>query len=346
MKKKIWFGVAAMAMLASIAYISFLSDSSSPSETGAPLRLAYVAAEGKVEALTGFDVDLGTGELNGRIAQILVKEGDTVHRGQVVASLVNEDLQAQVRQAEQELAVARARLVELEAGARTEEILEADASLRGATARMREASNELRRNRELHRQRLIPQSTLDAAEAAFKTARSVVDEAAQRKTLLEKGPKPETVRLYRDQVQLAEAALDYARMRLDKTIIRSPIDGTVIERYLDEGEGVTPEIPILAIADLGKLWINAEVDETDVGRIRLGDSARVTSNAYPGKTFKGSIREIADYAGVRKIRPRNPAANLGLKVLQVKIGMQEPTPLRLGMTVDVKITPGSSQGSD
>jgi len=343
---KLWLGVAAMAVLTLIAYKSFVFRSSAPSETEAPLRLAYVAAEGKVEAMTGFDVDLGTGELNGRIARILVKEGDRVRRGEVVASLVNEDLQAQVRQAEQELAVAHARLVELEAGARTEEILEADASLKGASARMREASNELRRNRELHQQHIISQSTLDAVEAAFKMAQSAVDEAVQRKTLLEKGPKPETVRLYRDQVQLAEAALEYARMRLDKTIIRSPIDGTVIERYLDEGEGVTPEIPILAIADLSKLWINAEVDETDAGRIHLGDSAQVTSNAYPGKTFKGSIREIADYAGARKIRPRDPAANLGLKVLQVKIGMHEPTPLRLGMTVDVKIMPGSSQGSE
>jgi len=343
--KKVWLGAAAMLVLASIAYKFFVSNTSAPSKTDLPLRLAYVAAEGKVEAMTGFDVDLGTGELNGRIARIFVKEGDRVQRGQVVASLVNEDLQAQVRQAEQQLVVARSRLVELEAGAHREEILEADASLRGATAHMTETRNELRRNRELYQQRLISQSALDAAEAAFEMARSAVDGATQRKTLLEKGPKPETVRLYRDQVLLAEASLEYARMRLDKTVVRSPIDGTVIDRYLDEGEGGTPEIPILAIADLGKLWINAEVDETDAGRIHLGDGAQVTSDAYPGRTFKGSIREIADYAGARKIRPRNPAANLGLKVLQAKIGMQEPTPLRLGMTVDVRILPGSARSS-
>jgi ABC exporter DevB family membrane fusion protein len=342
--KKIWLGVTVMAILALLAYGSFVSLSSAPPEVGMPLRLAYVAAEGKVEAMTGYDVDLGTGELNGRIARILVKEGDAVREGQVVAALVNEDLQAQVRQAEQELTVARARLVELEAGARTEEILEADARLRGATAHIIEARNELRRNRELYRRQLISQSTLDAAVAAFKMARSAVEAATQRKTLLEKGPRPETVQLYRDQVHLAKAALDYARMRLDKTIIRSPIDGTVIERYLDEGEGVTPEIPILAIADLSKVWVNAEVDETDAGRIHLGDRAEVTSNAYPGMTFQGSVREIADYTGARKIRPKDPAVNLGLKVLQVKLGMQKPTPLRLGMTVDIKIVPGGFEG--
>jgi multidrug resistance efflux pump len=189
---------------------------------------------------------------------------------------------------------------------------------------------------------MIPQSTLDTAEAAYKSAQAAVDEATQRKKLLVEGPKPQTVQLYRDQVQQAAAALDYYRKRLNKTIIRSPIDGTVVERYLDEGEGVTPEIPILGIADLSKIWINAEVDETDIGRVHLGDKAQITANAYPDQVFKGKVHEIAHYAGVRKIRPSNPAVNLGLKVVQVKIMLEAHTPLRLGITVDVKITPNSS----
>ena len=112
-----------------------------------------------------------------------------------------------------------------------------------------------------------------------------------------------------------------------------------IERYLDEGEGVTPEIPILAIADLNRLWLNVEVDETDIGRVHLGDTVQISSNAYPGQLYQGTVSEIADYAGARKIRPSNPTINLGLKVVQVKIGLAERTPLRLGMTVDVKIVP-------
>jgi HlyD family secretion protein len=106
------------------------------------------------------------------------------------------------------------------------------------------------------------------------------------------------------------------------------------------GEGVTPEIPILAIADMSRIWINAEVDETDVGRIATGDPAEVSSDAYPGKIFKGQVRQIADYAGERRAKPNDPTVNLGLKVVQVKIGLDQPTPLKLGMTVDVKIAPG------
>lgn len=337
--KKIWIG-SVVLILAFIAYAFFHLGSTPSPDTGAPLRLAYVAAEGKLDTRPGFDVDVGIGELNGSIARIFVKVGDQVRKGQTVVMLENTDLKAQVVQGEQELVVARTRLAEVEAGARKEEILAAAARLAGAEARLEEAGLQFRRNRELRQQGAIPQAPFDAAEATFKAAQAAVAEAAQQKKLLEAGPKPETVRLYRDQVKLAETTLDYYRRRLDKTNIRSPIDGTIIERYLDEGEGVTPEIPILAIADLSKVWINAEVDETDIGRIHLGDTARVTSNAYPGQIFQGSVSEIADYAGVRKIRPSNPAVNLGLKVVQVKITLKEPTPLRLGMTVDVKITQG------
>jgi ABC exporter DevB family membrane fusion protein len=345
MKNKIWMAAAAAILIIFvIVYAMFTHHSAPDPDDTAPLRLAYVAAEGKVETMPGYDVDVGTSELNGRIAKIFVKEGEQVHKGQTVAELENEDLQAQVTQGERELQVAQARLTELESGARKEEIKEADARLKGDMARLDEARNQLLRNRDLRRQNMISQSTLDTAEAAFKAAQAAVNESTQRKLLLKKGPKPETVQLYRDQVQQAAAALDYYRKRLDKTIIRSPIDGTVIERYLDEGEGVTPEIPILAIADLSKIWVNAEVDETDIGRVQIGEKAQVTSNAYPGQTFQGRVREIANYAGARKIRPSNPAVNLGLKVVQVKVLLEKPTPLRLGMTVDVRITPRNDEG--
>jgi ABC exporter DevB family membrane fusion protein len=338
MKKQLWIAGAAVILIL-IAYALLSRHSDTDPANNAPLRLAYVAAEGKVEAMPGYDVDVGTSELNGRIAKIFVTEGEQVHKGQTVAELENEDLQAQVTQGERKLTVAKARLTELESGARPEEIKEADARLKGDKAHLDEARNQLQRNRDLRKKHMISQASLDAAEAAFKAARAAVNESTQRKLLLVKGPKPETVQLYRDQVQQAAAALDYFRKRLDKTIIRSPIDGTVIERYLDEGEGVTPEIPILAIADLSKIWVNAEVDETDIGRVHVGDQAQVTSNAYPGQSFAGSVREIAHYAGTRKIRPSNPAVNLGLKVVQVKIQLETQTPLRLGMSVDVKITP-------
>lgn len=338
--KTLIIGTGIVVLIALLAYALTAGPASAPGDGNTMLRPAYVAAEGTVETQPGFDIDLGTGELSGRIATIAVKPGATVEQGQVVIVLDNADLQAQVARGEQELLVARRRLTEIQTGARGEEILAVSASLDGARARMEEAHHQLVRHRELQTKNMASQAMVDEREAALKSAEAEVRALEQRRKLLEEGAKPQTVQRYRAEIGLATAALEYDRKRLDKTVIRSPITGTVIERYMDEGEGVTPEIPILAIADLTKLWVNAEVDETDIGRVSIGDAVNISSNAYPGKIFAGTVTEIADYAGSRKIRPSNPAINLGLKVVQVKIALQEPTPLRLGMTVDVRIVPG------
>ncbi len=328
-----------LVVLAVSAWAIFQYEKRTPTPAIATVAADYVAAEGKVETMPGYDINLGTGELNGKVARILVQEGDKVSPGQLVAVLDNADLSAQAQAAERGLAVAQSRLKEVLAGARREEIMQAAAALEGATAGEQEAERLYRRYKELRAKGMVSPAALDERERVLKEAQASVEEATQQHELLKAGPRPETVKLSRDQVTLARAELEHSRKLLDKTLLRSPIAGTVIKRYLDEGEGVTPEIPILAIADLARIWINAEVDETDVGRIAVGDPVVISSDAYPGRVFKGSIRQIADYAGERRVKPNDPAVNLGLKVVQVKIGLEQAAPFRLGMTVDVKITP-------
>ncbi|HEX7971491.1 MAG TPA: efflux RND transporter periplasmic adaptor subunit, partial [Thiobacillus sp.] len=285
------------------------------------------------------DVNLGTGELNGKIDRILVREGERVEKGQTVAVLQNGDIQASVQSAEQGLRVAQSRLEEVASGARKEEILAAAAVLEGATADRDEARQQLERYQALRSQGMVSQASLDERQRLFLAAQAKAEVARQQKKLLDAGPRPETVALYRKQVGLARAELDTARQRLDKTLIRSPIAGTVIQRYLDDGEGVTPETPIMAIANLDKVWVNAEIDETDIGRIHLGDPVEITSEAYRGRIFPGRVQQIGDYSGARKISPSNPAVNLGLKVVRVKIAFLETSPFKLGMAVDVRVRP-------
>jgi ABC exporter DevB family membrane fusion protein len=327
-------------LLAAGAVVTYQLEKRPSTSPVAPAAMPrHVAAEGRVETMPGYDINLGTGELNGKVARILVQEGDSVTQGQLVAILENSDLRAQVEAAQRQLTLAQSRLDELLAGSRREEIRQAAAALEGAIAGQQEAERQYRRYQDLRVQGMVSSAALDERERAMKQAQAGVEEAKQHKQLLEAGPRPETIKLGRDQVALARAELEHSRQLLDKTRLRSPIAGRVIKRYLDEGEGVTPEIPILAIADMSHLWINAEVDETDVGRIAAGDPVETGSDAYPGKVFKGRVRQIADYAGERSVKPNDPAVNLGLKVVQVKIGLDQPSPFRLGMTVDVKITP-------
>ena len=162
-------------------------------------------------------------------------------------------------------------------------------------------------------------------------------EAEEGKKLLEKGPKEETIKLFEDSVKRTEASVEYYENTLEKTYIKSPISGKVIHKYLEEGEMVIEEVPLVAIADVEKIRISAEVDETDVAKIKIGDPVEIKSDAYSGRVFSGEIVDIADYVGKREIRPNNPARNLDMKVIQVKVGLSEKTPLKIGMTVDVRI---------
>ncbi|HLE19451.1 MAG TPA: efflux RND transporter periplasmic adaptor subunit, partial [Syntrophales bacterium] len=321
--KKAFIATVAIGMaVAGLTLASRKAEDTAPKEA-IPVR--YVSAEGKVEALPGAEVEVGS-EITGRIERFFVKEGDLVKKGGLIAILENRDIKAKLREAETEAAVARARLKETASGAREEEIRRAGASLDGAVADMHLTTAELERYERLHRQGMVSQAELDQKQSAYKIALSRVKEAEEAKTLLEKGPKQETLKVNEVMIKQAEATVEYYKRLLDKTIIKAPISGKVIRKYAQEGELVnlsSAETLLAAIADIEKVRINAEVDETDIGKIKIGDPVDVTSDAYTGKVFKGEIEEIADYVGARNVRPNNPAKNMDMKVVQVKIELKE-----------------------
>ncbi|MEW6374399.1 MAG: efflux RND transporter periplasmic adaptor subunit [Thermodesulfobacteriota bacterium] len=309
-------------------------------ETARVVSPGYVAAEGKVEAMPGLEVEVGS-ELDGKIADFFVEEGDDIRKGELIAGLENRDIQAKLKEAEAELTVAKARLKEVASGAREEEIQRATATLEGALADMEMAKKELERYEQLFRKGVIPKALFDEKERVLKVAMAKVKVAEEGKRLLEKGPKQETLELHQSSVKRAEASVEYYHRLLEKTFIKAPISGKVIRKYLQKGEMISKEMQtsLVALAETERVRINAEVDETDIGRIQIGDPAEVISSAYPGKVFKGVVQEIAEYVGTRGVKPNNPVKNLDMKVVKVKIELKEKTPLRLGMTVDVKIIP-------
>lgn len=298
----------------------------------------YVAAEGKVEAMPGFEVDVGS-ELIARIEKLYVMEGDKVKKRQVIARLDNKFADAKLKEAEAELSVARSKLKEVASGSREEEIKRAAAAYEAAVADMELAKKSLTRYETLYKENIVSGVMLDERENAFRVATARAKQAEEEKRLLEKGPKEETLRLYEDSVRKAEASVEYSKRLLDKTFITAPISGKVIHKYLEEGEMVNEGFPILTIADPDMIRINAEVDETDAALIHTGDPVDITSDAFTGKVFKGEIQDIAGYAGERDFRPNNPAKNLDMKIIKVKIQTLEKIPMKLGMTVDVKIRP-------
>ena len=124
---------------------------------------------------------------------------------------------------------------------------------------------------------------------------------------------------------------------LVKTKITSPIDGVVTSRNADPGEMIAAGAPIVTVTDLGRLRVEAEVDEFDAGRINLGDEVTVTAEGYPGKAVKAKVEEIPDTVVGRRLKPQDPSRPIDTRVLLVKIAFKEPSPFKLGQRVDLEI---------
>ncbi len=157
-------------------------------------------------------------------------------------------------------------------------------------------------------------------------------------------PSPEA---RRDTLMFAEARRDAARAAVDRLEadasryrIVAPIDGVVISRLVDPGETVTPATPLLTIADLTRLRVEAEVDEFDIPRIAANAAVTLSAEGYPDITWRGRVEEIADAVVPRQTRPEDPGRPADTRVLIVRIAFQEKTPLRLGQRVEVEIMGG------
>jgi HlyD family secretion protein len=234
----------------------------------------------------------------------------------------------EIREAEARTARAAAQLQDLLAGARQQEIEQARAGLRNASATREWADQDYRRVRELYAKELVAAQEADRARQAFEVAvaneqsarervalleagpraheveaaRAELTAARERVALLKAGPRAEAVMAARAQVSEAEAALEMARARLAEARLVAPITAVVLRKNLELGETAGPGASILTLLDPGDLWLRAYVPETDVGRIRIGQRAAVTVDAFPGREFPGTIGEIASEA---EFTPRN-----------------------------------------
>ena len=123
---------------------------------------------------------------------------------------------------------------------------------------------------------------------------------------------------------------------VDKTVITAPIDGVVITRHLHTGETVEAGTSVVTIADLTKRRVEAEIDEFDAARIRLGASVNVNAEGYD-RGWKATIEEIPDSVVNRRLNPQDPSKPIDTRVLLVKVAFAEATPLKLGQRVEVRI---------
>lgn len=269
-----------------------------------PASARSVARDGGVRVSGNIEVtDVQVAfRIAGRVARRLVAEGEGVTNGQVVALLETAELEQELALRQAEVRAAAAVVAELEAGARPEEIAQATAALDMARADAARQSSEFARQNELHAGQVISDREFEAVTAARDMAAARAREAEARLTLLRNGPRAETLDAARARLAQVRAAAALAETRLGFAELRSPLAGVVLSEGAESGEYVAPGTPIVTVGDLDRVWLRAYVEETELGRVKLGASVKITTDTYPGKVYEGRVTFISDQA---EFTPRN-----------------------------------------
>ncbi|MFL5438360.1 MAG: efflux RND transporter periplasmic adaptor subunit [Myxococcales bacterium] len=294
--------MAAAAVLAIVAVAAVLAGrgeaaTAAAIETAPAARRtlrSQVQATGVVRARTGAEVKVGA-RISGRVERLLANVGDRVKRGAPIAQLEDRDLRARVARADADLAAARAQLALVQRGARAEEIQEAEAAVAQAEAEDGLASVSEGRTRSLAEQGYVGREDADRARRDADVARARLASARSRLMLVRNRALPEEVALADARVRQAQAARDEAAASLSYATIAAPIEGVIAQVATQEGETVSAGLnapTFVTLIDLDRLEVAAYVDEVDVGRVRTGQRATFTVDAFPDVDFAGAITAV------------------------------------------------------
>jgi HlyD family secretion protein len=175
-------------------------------------------------------------------------------------------------------------------------------------------------------------------------ARAALAQARERFVLVKKGPRRETIDQGRARLDQAKQALALAETRLGYATVGSPLSGVVLSKNVEPGEYVAAGTPIVTVGDLQNVWVRAYINETDLGRVKVGQRVHVSTDTYPGKRYEGRVSFIASQAEFTPKNVQTEKERVKL-VYRVKIDIRNPNmELKPGMPADGEIltAPGGS----
>ncbi|MGO4440168.1 efflux RND transporter periplasmic adaptor subunit [Rhizobium sp. RAF56] len=284
-----------------------------------------VVVSGHVE--TPFRVNIGS-QITGTVKDVLVDEGQSVKQGQPLIALDPGELEAALMQTKGAVAQAEARMREVKEFT----LPAAQQSLKQAEATLSVAETSFTRADHLLASGAGSRAAYEQATKDLDVARTLARSTElQVYTLSPGGSEYEMARTELDQ---ARANLSSAQVRLGYATISAPRDGVLIARGVERGAGVQPATPLLMLAPTGDTQLVLQVDEKNVGLLRLGQSALASADAYPDERFNATLTYI------------NPSVDIARASLEVKLTVQDPPAyLRQDMTVSVDIAVDRRQGT-
>lgn len=267
-----------------------------------------VSTTGKVSS--NLDVDIKS-KASGQVIKLPYDVSDKVTSGELLAELdpVDENRNVELKMAA--LASAKARFAQAEENLRIAVIdldtgtSSAEADLESARIKQRDAKSRLARNEDLFRKNLVSKEQLDAAVSEAAAADNSVRQAEAK--MADSLSLPRTVEnrkhdiaLQKSSVKVAEVDLENAIQRLKETKIYAPMDGVITERKVQTGQIIASGISnvgggttLMTLSDVSRIYVNANVDEADIGKVKADQRSIITADAYPGKRFRGKVVRIA-----------------------------------------------------
>src|SRR5712671_48631 len=292
-------GLAILAAVILLAAFVTRKDDSIPVRTAqveqGPIR-SLISTNGKIEPVQNFEAH---SPLTTTVRRVLVKEGDSVKKGQLLVTLDDADARTQAARAQTQLKAALAEINGLERGGNQEEVLSVDAQLVKARGDRDAAQRNMEALKRLQQQGAATAGEVRAAENALAQADAQLHLLQQKQT--GRYSKPEIARV-EAQRQEAEAAYQAAQDTLSKSNVRAPFDGIVYSLPVKQGAFVASGDLLLQVADLRKVQVRAFVDEPDVGKLAPGNPIEITWDAVPGRIWRASVNAIPSTVKLRGSR--------------------------------------------
>jgi HlyD family secretion protein len=282
--------------------------------------------------------------VEGRIDQMLIEEGATVAKRQVLARLDDTRYRAAVDADLAAIEAQRAVVQRLEAGSRPQEIKKARADVEAAEAMWNTAQATLQRQRKLATDRYASQQALDDALANEREARGNLDALKETLALVIEGPRAEDIVKAKGDLNAARAELDLAKSRLADTVLYAPEDGVILTRIQEPGAVILANTPVYTLSLTDPVWVRAYISEPNLGRVVPGMKAEIITDTAPNKVYKGWVGFISPTAEFtpKTVQTTEIRTNL---VYRLRVYAANPDRgLRQGMPVTVRLIEGSGGG--
>ncbi|RNB83857.1 efflux RND transporter periplasmic adaptor subunit [Brevibacillus nitrificans] len=339
MKNKHWKTIG--AVLTAVSLITAGCSEASSGTTDESVRVVKtwkvtstqtgVIASGKITAAEEIQV---VSKVSGKAAAVNANEGSVVKQGDVLVTLEASEYQQQIVQAQAAIAGAQAKLRDTKAGARNEQLQQLASTVEQAKASLKVAESTYNRMKALFDSGALSAAELEKTTLDLEKARTTLDQMQAQYDLAKAGPTSDTVAALQAEVSRLNSSLELAKTNYDNTIVRAPITGIVAKRNVDPGEMAAAGSPLLVLVKMDEVKVEASVPQEQINNVKVGSTVDVKVSSLGGKVLKGNVEFVSPISD----------ANSSSFPVKVRVPNQDGQ-LRAGMVAEVMLQGQAEQGT-